>query len=125
MDVSESEGDSIPFQNRFAVSRHFQHLAQEALVPEIAAAYEKQAAAQHRVALDAMPPSQLVSHLEGRVKAKLAEADRLQKQFAEAKLRFHNVSLEGTELLGQLEEAKAKQARKTKGPKKKFKKRDP
>ena len=55
-----------------------------------------------------MPPSQLVSHLQGRLKGKIAEADRLKKWVAEATLSLHTVSREGWELQGQLEQAEAK-----------------
>ena len=69
---------------------------------------EQHAALQYQQGLAAMPPSQLVSHLQGRLKGKIAEADRLKKWVAEATLSLHTVSREGWELQGQLEQAEAK-----------------
>ena len=63
---------------------------------------------QYQQGLAAMPPSQLVSHLQGRLKGKIAEADRLKKRVAEAALSLQTVSREGWELQGQLEQAEAK-----------------
>ena len=110
VEVSESEGDSsIQFRDHFAASRHFNRQAQEAATcPEAAAAFEQHAALQYQQGLAAMPPSQLVTHLEGRLKGKIAEADRLKKQISEATSRLQTISREGWDLQRQLEQAKAK-----------------
>ena len=110
MEASESDGDSsILFRDHFAASRHFKRQAQEAVTcPDAAAAFEQHAALQYQQGLAAMPPSQLVSHLQGRLKGKIAEADRLKKWVAEATLSLHTVLREGWELQGQLEQADAK-----------------
>ena len=110
MEVSESDGDSsIQFRDHFAASRHFKRQAQEAVTcPEAAAAFEQHAALQYQQGLAAMPPSQLVTHLEVRLKGKIAEADRLKKQISEATSRLQTISREGWDLQGQLEQAKAK-----------------
>ncbi len=112
METVDSDAGSQCPGDYFGASRHNRRLASEvkAYNPEAASKLDAAADVLYQRGQEAMPPAQQVATLEKRVEAKCREVDAIHGKMASLQAQLQQVNKEGSLLVKQLEEAKAKLA---------------